>query len=181
DVTWKARLEEHLGAYQVEPVRSRAAAVLSDARALAGLQSATALLSALLPEREPVGEFYGETQNLLDLMAVTDAWPLAYLRWEIGLLELLGYGLDLTSCAVTGATEGLAFVSPKSGRAVSLKGAGEWAPKLLPLPEPMLPGREGSDAQIAEALGTCGYFLQRALGDREIPPARERLRRALER
>ena len=159
DLTWKARLEDHLGTFTVEPLRGRAAALLSDRRALFGLQSATRLAQLLLPEREAVGPLYGQTIQLLDLMALTDAWPLAYLRWELALLDALGYGLDLRSCAVTGATEDLGFVSPKSGRAVSRAGAGEWASRMLPLPPAMLPGQEGPDAEIAQALGTTGQFL----------------------
>ncbi|MEO0678650.1 MAG: DNA repair protein RecO, partial [Pseudomonadota bacterium] len=181
DVTWKARLEDHLGAYQFEPVRSRAAALMGDAKALSGLQAATALLSQLLPEREAAAETYAATVELLDLMMLTDAWPLAYLRWELSLLEVLGYGLDLTTCAATGVTEDLIYVSPKSGRAVSRAGAGEYAPKLLPLPRPLLPGEEGSDIEIAAALGTTGHFLSKAMGAPELPAARARLITALAR
>ncbi|MEM9853158.1 MAG: DNA repair protein RecO [Pseudomonadota bacterium] len=179
DVTWKARLEEHLGAFSVEPVRSRAASLLGDRRALLALQSACALVARLLPEREAAPGFYGETTRLFDLMVMTDAWPLAYLRWELALLEAVGYGLDLTACAVTGSHDNLIYVSPKSGRAVSEAGAGEWADRLLPLPPAMLPGREGSDAEIAAAMVTTGFFIERALGDQQPPDARRRLREAL--
>ncbi|MEM1236021.1 MAG: DNA repair protein RecO [Pseudomonadota bacterium] len=181
DVTWKARIEDHLGTFTVEPVRSRAASLLGDALGLSGLQSVTALLAVLLPEREEAGALYGDTVQLLDLMIATDAWPLAYLRWELSLLDTLGYGLDLTRCATTGATEGLRYVSPRSGRAVSEAGAGEWAARLLPLPQAMLPGHEGPNSEIAEALGTTGYFLSKALGDRDQPEARRRLVQALAR
>jgi len=180
DVTWKARLEDHLGSFTVEPVRARAAVIMGDRKALAGMQAVTALTSVLLPEREALPDVYERTVTLLDLMAVTDAWPLAYLRWELGLLEALGYGLDLSCCAVTGATEGLDYVSPKSGRAVSTGGAGEWAPKLLPLPPVLLPEQEGDDGDIAQAMGTTGYFLSKAAGDgRDLPDARRRLRDVL--
>ncbi|WP_147126818.1 DNA repair protein RecO [Shimia ponticola] len=180
DVTWKARLEDHLGSFTVEPVRARAAVIMGDRKALAGMQAVTALTSVLLPEREAMPDVYERTVTLLDLMAVTDAWPLAYLRWELGLLEALGYGLDLSRCAVTGATEGLNYVSPKSGRAVSTGGAGEWAPKLLPLPPVLLPGNEGDDGDIAQAMGTTGFFLSKAAGDgRDLPEARRRLRDVL--
>ncbi|MCH2076803.1 MAG: DNA repair protein RecO [Rhodobacteraceae bacterium] len=181
DVTWKARLEDHLGSYTVEPIRSRAATLMSDRRALLGLQSVCGLLSRLLPEREEAPDLYQDTTQLFDLMAATDAWPLAYLRWELSLLETLGYGLDLSTCAVTGATEGLVYVSPKSGRAVSEKGAGEWASKLLPMPKALLPGQEGPDSEISEGLETTGFFMAKALGDREAPDARRRLRDLLAR
>ncbi|MEM6896497.1 MAG: DNA repair protein RecO [Pseudomonadota bacterium] len=178
EVTWKARLEDHLGSYTVEPLRSRAA-LMNDRRALLGLQAVCGLLSLLLPEREAAASVYAETSQLLDVMAATDAWPLAYLRWEVLLLEEVGYGLDLTACAVTGDVDGLAYVSPKTGRAVSEQGAGNWAPRLLPLPRALLPGQEGPDAEVAEALETTGFFLAKALGDRDLPDARARLRRAL--
>ncbi|MEM1375559.1 MAG: DNA repair protein RecO [Pseudomonadota bacterium] len=181
DVTWKARLEDHLGSYTFEPLRSRAAVLMADRRALLGLQAACGLLSRLLPEREEAGALYADTTRLFDLMAATDAWPLAYLRWEVALLEALGYGLDLSSCAVTGAREGLAYVSPKSGRAVSEAGAGEWAARLLPLPPALLPGGEGPDGEIALAMTTTGAFLARAMGDREMPEARRQLRELLAR
>ena len=181
DVVWKARIEDHLGSYTVEPIRSRAAGLLGDALGLLGLQSVTALLAVALPEREDVGALYTDTVQLLDLISATDAWPLAYLRWELTLLDALGYGLDLSECAATGAKEELCFVSPRSGKAVSKAGAGEWASRLLPLPQAMLPGHEGPNREIAEALGTTEHFLLKALGDRDQPDARRRLRQAFAR
>ena len=126
DVSWRARLEEHIGSFTVEPLRSRAAA-LSDRMALAGLNAVTGLLGFSLPEREPHGDLYLKTERLLDLLGQNDIWPLAYLRWELALLEELGFGLDLSECAVTGGRDDLVYVSPRSGRAVSRQGAGEWA------------------------------------------------------
>ncbi len=181
DVTWKARLEDHLGAFVVEPLRSRAATLMSDPRALLGLQSVTALAARLLPERETVGGFYDQTVQLLDLMCVTEAWPLAYLRWELKMLEDTGYGLNLSTCAVTGAQDELCYVSPRSGHAVSEAGAGEWAARLLPLPQAMLPDNEGSDTEISLAMETSGHFLEKASGDRPLPDARRRLQEMLAR
>jgi len=178
DVSWRARLEDHIGTYSVEPQRSRAAAALSGRMALAGLNAVTALLAFCLPEREAHPGLYSRTEPLLDLLGNDDLWPLAYLRWELALLEELGFGLDLTTCAVTGATEGLAYVSPRTGRAVSAQGAGEWADRLLPLP-PILRGEgDAPDAEIAEAFRTTGHFLEDrvapALGNRPLPEARAR-------
>lgn len=185
DVAWKARLEEHLGAFQVEPIRSRAASVMSDRLALAGLNAVCALLGFALPERDPHPELYHQSILMLDLLAYGNAWPLAYLRWEMFLLEDLGYGLDLSQCAVTGAVDGLRYVSPKSGRAVSLSGAGEWADRLLPLPPVMLGDGDADNTEIIAALATTGHFLEnhlaKALGDRSIPAARDRLITALAR
>lgn len=178
DVTWRARLEDHLGSFAVEPVRSRAAVAMGDRLALAGLNTVTALLSFCLPEREAHLGLYHRTEALLDLLGQTDVWPLAYLQWEMGLLEEMGYALDLTACAVTGVTEGLRYVSPKSGRAVSEKGAGEWAAKMLPLPDVMRGIGAGSNDEIKQAFVTTGYFLERHLaqdlGGKPLPEARAR-------
>ncbi len=178
DVVWRARLEDHIGAFTVEPVRSRAATAMGDRLALAGLNAVTALLSFCLPEREAHPQLYARSEALLDLLGQGDIWPLAYLQWEVALLEEMGYALDLSCCAVTGARDGLIYVSPRSGRAVSAQGAGDWADRLLPLP-PVLKGEgEAPDAEIAQALITTGHFLTqhlaRNLGDRPLPEARAR-------
>ncbi len=177
DVAWRARLEDHIGAFTVEPLRSRAAVAMQDRLALAGLNAVTALLSFCLPEREPHPALYQRTEALLDMLGQGDVWPLAYLKWELRLLEEMGYALDLESCAVTGVSEELIYVSPKSGRAVSAKGAGEWADRLLPLPT-VLRGGTGSDAEIAQGLVTTGHFLTahlaRDLGGKPLPEARAR-------
>ncbi|MEX0301731.1 MAG: DNA repair protein RecO, partial [Leisingera sp.] len=102
DLTWRARLEDHLGSYHAEPLRSRAAAALSGRLALAGLNAVTALLSFCLPEREPHPALYTRSEQLLDLLENEELWPLAYMRWELALLEEMGFGLDLSVCAVTG-------------------------------------------------------------------------------
>ncbi|TCO69986.1 DNA replication and repair protein RecO [Rhodovulum euryhalinum] len=178
-VTWKARLEDHIGSFTVEPVRSRAAHVLGDARALAGLNALTALLSFSLPERAPHPALYARSVTLLDLLGHADAWPLAYLRWELALLEEMGFGLDLSRCAVTGERDDLVYVSPKSGRAVSAGAAGEWADRLLPLPPCLLGQGPVRAEEIAEGLRTTGHFLEKwlapALGDKPLPGARARL------
>ncbi len=185
DVVWRARLEDHIGSFSVEPVRSRAAVAMSDRLALAGLNTVTALLSFCLPEREPHLPLYERTQVLLDLLGQSDVWPLAYLQWEMGLLEEMGYALDLSACAVTGATEGLCYVSPKSGRAVSAQGAGEWADRLLPLPAVLRGVGEPSDADIAQGFVTTGYFLKshlaQDLGGKPLPEARARFVEAFSR
>lgn len=178
DASWRARLESHLGAFTVEPVRSRAAQVLSDRLALAGLNAVTGLLCATLPERDPHPGLYQRTIALLDLLGQGALWPLAYLQWELALLTELGSGLDLTTCAVTGRDQDLIYVSPKTGRAVSAGAAGDWADRLLPLP-PVLRGQgEAAPADIVAALGTTGHFLTRlaaTLGQSQLPAARERL------
>ncbi len=179
DLAWRARLEDHIGSYHAEPLRSRAAAALSGRVALAGLNAVTARLAFCLPEREPHPELYSRSEQLLDLLENEALWPLAYLRWEMALLEEMGFGLDLSACAVTGKQTDLAFVSPKTGRAVSREGAGDWASRLLPLPPVMRGQGAAEDSEIVEALRTTGYFLQAhlapAMGDKPLPEARGRL------
>jgi DNA repair protein RecO (recombination protein O) len=175
---WRARLGEHLGHFTVEPVRARTAALLGDRRALAAVSSVCALLGRALPEREPHPALHAATETLLDALAVLPDWPVLYLRWELGLLAELGFGLDLSACAVTGAREGLAFVSPRTGRAVTAAAAAGWEDKLLPLP-PLLTGGAADAAGLAAGLRLTGHFLHRGLaadpGARPLPEARARL------
>ena len=179
EVIWKARLEEHMGAFTVEPMRSRAAQVMADPLALAGLTSVVGLLNFALPERAQHGALYSASINLLDLICVTEAWPLAYLHWEMQLLEDLGFGLDLSCCVVSGTTEELAYVSPKSGRAVAAHHAGRWKTQLLPLAPCMIGQSVADNGEIAAGLRTTGHFLEKwlapSLGDRGLPLARQRL------
>lgn len=175
DATWRARLDAHIGSYSVDLIRGRAAEAMSDRVQLAGLTAVCAILSFALPEREPHPALYARSLALLDGLGA-ERWAAAYLGWELALLEDLGFGLDLTTCAVTGQAEDLIYVSPRSGRAVSRGGAGEWAAKLLPLPPALI--RPGGDG-LAEAFRVTGHFLAThlaaSLGDKPLPPARDRL------
>ncbi|WP_299612808.1 DNA repair protein RecO [uncultured Tateyamaria sp.] len=178
DVAWRARLEDHIGTFAVEPVRSRAALVMGNRLALAGLNAVTGILVFCLPEREAHGPLYRRTEALLDLLGQDDLWPLAYLQWELTLLEEMGFGLDLSVCAVTGTSEDLIYVSPKSGRAVSRDAAGTWADRLLPLPAVLRRQGNAPDAEILQGLETTGYFLTSHLapdlGSKPLPEARAR-------
>jgi DNA repair protein RecO (recombination protein O) len=176
DATWKARLADHMGSFTVESKKGRAAEVMDDRVALAGMSSVCALLSFALPERAAYPALYARSLALLDGLGA-DRWAEAYLGWEMALLEEMGFGLDLSSCAATGSTQDLAYVSPKSGRAVSRDAAGEWADRLLPLPA-VLRGLSGDAAEVALGLQTTGHFLSqhlaRSLGNRPLPAARQR-------
>ncbi len=176
-VAWRARLEEHLGVFSVEPVRARAG-VLADRRALDGLNAVCALLRLGLPERAPHAALWRATVDLLDGLEAGADWPLTYLQWEVLLLEELGFGLDLTVCAVTGTDSDLAYVSPRSGRAVSRAAAGDWAGRLLPLPVCLSGGAVTPDG-LAQGLAITGHFLARGLApvlhDGLLPVARGRL------
>jgi DNA repair protein RecO (recombination protein O) len=175
---WRARLEDHIGSFTIEPLRNRSGAVMDDRAALAALTAVTALLAFTLPEREPHPGLFRRSEAILDLLG-SPGWPLAYLRWELALLDEMGFGLDLATCAVTGSRDDLVFVSPKTGRAVSRAAAGTWSDRLLPLPDCLRGGEDG----LAEGLMTTGHFLERhlapQLGDRALPEARARLVRAL--
>lgn len=176
DVTWRARLGDQLGTFAVEPLRARA--VLDSRLGLTGLNAVCAMLHLCLPEREAHPALWSRTITLLDDLG-SDGWGDAYLRWEMALLEEMGFALELGRCALTGSREDLAFVSPRTGRSVSRAGAGEWASRLMPLP-PMLLGQGGaSRAELAQGFALTGHFLARALqtmGARHpMPEARARL------
>ena len=181
-VTWRARLSEHLGNFSCELAYARTATVLADKQRLAGFSAAAALLERSLPEREPQPDVYAAFDELLDTIAASSRWPEQYVAWEIGLLRELGFGLDLSHCAVTGRTDDLAYVSPRSGRAVSRDAAAEYRNRLLALPA-FLAGGSGADdppskEDISAGLSLTGYFLEHHVltpsGNR-IPAARLRL------
>lgn len=180
-VAWRGRLAEHLGAYSCELNRSCPAYVFNDPFRLAGLSSTCALSDVSIPEREPLSEVYSGVVDLLHSIGETDRWPADYVRWEISLLRHLGYGLDLSRCAVTGSREGLAYVSPVSGRAVVASVAEPYRKRLFRLPSFVLEGRhtwEGSQDDILAGLSLTGHFLERhVLGPQniELPQARLRL------
>ena len=183
-VIWRARLAEQLGAFSGELQSAIAARLLDAPDRLAALGAACALLETSLPERDPHPLLYSQLSELIDVLVEQQSWPERYVRFELALLAELGFGLDLQACAVTGQTTDLAYVSPRSGRAVSRQGAGHYADRLLPLPGFLL-GREPADpAAIQAGLRLTGAFLRRHLFDaseRAMPNARERLVRQLAR
>lgn len=183
---WRARLAEHLGHLTVELRRGHAALIMQDRLSLAALASLCATASVCLPEREPLPRVYDAFAVVLQQLADHDGPTAvaALVRWELGVLETLGYGLDLSACAVTGETDGLAFVSPRTGRAVSAAGAGTYASRLLVLP-PFLRGAGGDPdgVSLLAGLKLTGYFLDlHALRPHglALPPARARLADLLE-
>jgi len=184
-LVWRARTEDQLGAYKVEPIRSRAPSIMRDRARLAALNSVAALLLTTLSEREPCPDLYAGTIALADALADDAAhWPALYARWEIALLAALGFGLDLSRCAATGERSDLAYVSPRTGRAVSRKAGAAWADKLLPLPGVLISGRQPTMGGVREALRLSQYFLEKwmlpAFERSELPAARARLMTVLE-
>jgi DNA repair protein RecO (recombination protein O) len=161
---WRARTEDHLGSFTLEPVALRAGALIDDPLRLAGLMSLMALLK-LLPEREPHPRIHDALLVTLDALGDDGIWPAVLVRFELGLLDELGYGLDLACCAVTGTTEELIYVSPKTGRAVSRAAGEPWKDRLLPLPGFLRGDRDAppTPADIRDGLRLSGFFLDRFL------------------
>jgi DNA repair protein RecO (recombination protein O) len=174
---WRGRLSEHLGTLRLEVLHAHAGAVLDDPARLAALSSACALVDVALPDRQPhPGTFVALEALLLALAA--ESWPSVYVHWEVALLRDLGFGLDLTACAATGATDDLGYVSPKTARAVSRAAGEAWKDKLLALPRFLVEGGEGDCEQIRQGLVLTGFFIERhVLGPQHIamPAARMRL------
>jgi DNA repair protein RecO (recombination protein O) len=179
EAIWRARLVEQLGHMTVELRKPYAAQVMEDAPALAGLASLTAL-ARLLPERDPHPSLFEVTLFVLGFLDDASVWPALLVRWELALLDELGFGLDLSSCAATGSTEDLAYVSPKSGRAVSRSAGEPFKERLLALPQ-FLRGRvTGTVAfgELRDGFALSRYFLERRVlkpRDLEMPGARARL------
>ncbi|MBT4491535.1 MAG: DNA repair protein RecO [Rhodospirillaceae bacterium] len=181
---WRGRLAEHLGSFTIEAMRDHAAGLLSNGDRLAGLASATAVTEAALPEREPHLAIHDGFAALLDALGREPgggmAWAAVYVRFELGLLSELGFGLDLDQCAATGRTNDLAYVSPRSARAVSREAAEPYKNKLLPLPAFLLPGATETltGGDVLDGLRLTGYFLETQVfgpHHRPLPGARERL------
>jgi len=176
-VRWSGRLAEHLGSYDGELVESYAARVLDDAPRLAALSAAAAVSERALPEREPHAACYEGFLVLLEALT-GEHWAEVYVRWELAVLAELGFGLDLSACAGGGANDQLAYVSPRTGRAVSLAAGEPYRDRLLPLPG-FLGGRGGGGPdEVALGLALTGFFLERhvfAPHHQPPPAARQRL------
>ena len=180
-LNWRARLEEHLGTYTAEPVRLRAGEMFETRAALIGLNAFVAIAGAVLPEREPHRATYEGANALLESISGQEfaQWGPAFARWELSLLDELGFGLDLASCTGTGSTENLIYVSPRTGRAVSEEAGKPYRDKLLSLPAFLREaGNTASHEDLAAALRLTGHFLYQwvlAPHERQMPEARARL------
>ena len=185
--TWRARLDEHLGLYLVEAANLRVAGFMDKAHALHGVTHLAALCR-LLAEREPHTAIYDALGAILDRLDDPQAAAPLIARFELDFLAELGFGLDLTACAATGAKDELAFVSPRSGRAVSRAAGEPYRDKLMRLP--VFLRREGSEGarpspgDVVDAFVLTGFFLERhAFAPRglSLPEARAHLVSALTR
>ncbi len=176
-VTWRSRIQDQLGNYVVEMENPHAARLLSKPDPLLALRAACAMANECLPERHAYPGIYN---GMLALMSSLDGevWAEAYVIWELNLLKALGFGLHLDRCAVTGVTQGLNYVSPRTGRAVTREGAGEHVDKLLPLPGFLLGQLSQGSSDIAAGLALTTHFLNRFIFypmERSLPAVRTQL------
>lgn len=180
-LSWSGRLDDQLGRFDVaEARRDRASRLLEDAPALSAVAAITSILRASMNEGDAAGSnLYEATGLLLDELEHPHIWPALYVRWELGLLSALGFGLDLEECAISGANDGLTHVSPKTGRAVRGSEAEDYIDRLLALPDFLLrPAADVKPGDIAAGLKLTGHFLENRLFaavHRGVPPERERL------
>lgn len=180
---WKARLAEQLGFFSpLEMSEPHATRLLDDPIALAGLSSAVALIRLATPERQAYPQLYDALVVLIEAMPQNEVWPPLYARFELGLLAALGYGLDLSRCAVTGETENLGWVSPRTGRAATVEAGAPHADVLLKLPPFLVdPDAELKSGDVADAFALAGFFLERRLFDVKGEGMPEQRRRLIER
>lgn len=173
---YRARVSDQLGSAQLEPVGEGPSALFDDPMALAGLAAAAAVAAGALPEREPHPGAFLAFEALSSAFALEDVWPAVFVRFEAGLLEELGFGLDLTKCASTGAVDDLVWVSPRTGRAVSRAAGEPYADRLLPLPGFLLSSQYGlGEGDVKAGFDLTGHFLQQNVFgplNKPLPPAR---------
>jgi DNA repair protein RecO (recombination protein O) len=174
--SYRARTSDQLGSASLEPVGEGPSALFDDALALSGLAAAAAVTAGALPEREPHAGVFLAFAALSGALADPDIWPAVFVRFEAGLLQALGFGLDLASCAVTGSSDDLVWVSPRTGRAVSASAGEPYRERLLRLPPFLLSAQGGlGPGDIGAGLALTGHFLETcvfAAVDRPPPPAR---------
>lgn len=173
---YRARTSDHLGSARLEPVGEGPSALFDDPLALTGLAAATAVAQGALPEREPHPGAFLAFEALMAAFQIPSVWPAIFVRFEAGLLEDLGFGLDLSRCAVTGTMDDLIWVSPRTGRAVSREAGAPYADKLLKLPPFMLGAQAGlGEGDVGAGLDLTGHFLEQFVfhpQNKPIPSAR---------
>lgn len=185
-VRYRARVADQLGSASLEPVGEGPSALFDDALALSGIAAAAAVAAGALPEREPHPGAFLAFEALSAAFAHPEIWPAVFVRFEAGLLQELGFGLDLSKCAATGATDDLVYVSPRTGRAVSARAGEPYRDRLLALPPFLLGAQSGLAAgDVGKGFDLTGHFLEAFIFNplnRPLPPARlwllDRLREA---
>ncbi|HEV7228345.1 DNA repair protein RecO [Brevundimonas sp.] len=179
EVELRARTSDQLGSARLEPVGEGPSALFDDPLALAGLSAAAAVAQGALPEREAHPGAFFALEALSGVLSLPDVWPAVYVRYELGLLEELGFGLDLSVCAVSGSRDYLTWVSPRTGRAVSMSAGAPYMDRLLRLPPFLLGAQAGlGEGDVRAGLDLSGHFLTRCVFDplnRPLPEARDRM------
>jgi DNA repair protein RecO (recombination protein O) len=169
-------MSEQLGSATLEPVGEGPSALFDDPLALAGLAAAASVAAGALPEREPHPGAYFAFEALTRALAHPDIWPAVFVRFEVGLLEELGFGLDFSKCAATGSLDDLVYVSPKTGRAVSRAAGQPYKDRMLALPPFLLGTQAGlGPGDVGAGLALTGHFLEAFIFNplnRPLPPAR---------
>ena len=175
-VQYRARTSDQLGSAQLEPVGEGPSSLFDDPLALAGLSAAAAVTQGALPEREPHPGAFLAFEALLSAFSHPDVWPAVFVRFEAGLLDELGFGLDFSKCAATGSMEDLIYVSPKTGRAVSRAAGEPYADRMLALPPFLLGNQAGlREGEVGQGLDLTGHFLEAFVFNplnKPLPPAR---------
>lgn len=175
-LAFRARVSDQLGSAQLEPVGEGPSALFDDPLALAGLSAAAAVAAAALPEREPHPGAFLAFEAFSSALAYPDIWPAVFVRFEAGLLQDLGFGLDLSKCAATGVLDDLIYVSPRTGRAVSRDAGEPYKDKLFPLPPFLLSSQAGlTEGDVRAGLDLTAHFLEAFVFNplnRPLPPAR---------
>lgn len=178
-LSWRARIEDQLGTFTVEIINARSAMLLSSRSKLYAFNALAAMLIKYLPEREPNQRLYTACFDVLERLNSDTQWQHRYCIFELEMLENLGYGIDLTCCAVSGQEFDLTHVSPRSGRAVGRESAKGWEQKLLPFPEFLQRQDyvEISKVEFRQALQLSGFFLEKSIPSTlpGLPEARQRL------
>ena len=173
---YRSRVSEQMGSAAIEPVGEGPSALFDDPLALAGLASAASVAAGALPEREAHPGAFFAFEALSAALAALETWPAVYVRFEAGLLQELGFGLDLSKCAATGSTDDLIYVSPRTGRAVSRDAGAPYADRLLVLPPFLLSAQGGlRDGDVGAGMDLTGHFLETfvfAVMNRPLPPPR---------
>ena len=173
---YRARTSDHLGSARLEAVGEGPSALFDDPLALTGLAAAAAVAQGALPGREPHPGAFLAFEALMGAFIIPEVWPAIFVRFEAGLLEDLGFGLDLSRCAATGTMDDLIYVSPRTGRAVSREAGAPYADKMLALPPFMLGAQAGlGEGDVGAGLELTGHFLEQFVfhpQNRPIPPAR---------
>lgn len=183
-LTWRARLEDNLGTYRIDPIHSPLGGLLSNRAALAALSASLAVFATTLPERDRHPDLYNGLKAYIDLLEYSEGDDVIFaaglVKLEMGILAALGYGINLSECAATGTRKDLCYVSPKSAQAVSRAAGMPYQAKMLPLPDFLLENSHGAitHKDVYDGLTLTGYFLDRyiwAVYGKAQPAARERL------